>query len=165
MKDFVLVRPEWIFEARDKYGYIKWRSKARNMIVDAGANYMLNVSFVSATQITGWYVGLTDSTPVPAQSDTMGAHSGWTEFTTYTEGARQGWNLQSSTSRVVTNSASKAVFTISSDAQTVGGAFISDSSTKGGTTGTLYAVAANPSGDQTFDTGETLTVLAAYTIS
>ena len=58
----------------------------------------------------------------------------------------------------VDNSASKAVFTVSANDTTIGGAFIATNSTKGGSTGTLYGGGAFTAGDKTIDDGDVLNV-------
>jgi hypothetical protein len=63
----------------------------------------------------------------------------------------------------VSNSASAAVFTIDTNATTMGGCFLTSVSTKGGTTGTLYAIGAFSAGDKVLDDNDTLTVTATFT--
>lgn len=159
----LIIKPKWIFEARDNKGRIMWRGDGKNLIMNQGANYLLNAAMVNATQSPGWFIGLTTGSPVPSLTDTLSAH-GWTEQQGYTEAARQGWNIQSSTARALTNTASKAVFTANADGVVVGGAFLCDNSTKGGSSGNLFGCAANPAGNQTLDTGNTVTILVSYTI-
>lgn len=57
----------------------------------------------------------------------------------------------------------KAVFTISSNSTTIGGAFVTTNNTKGGSTGTLYGGGAFSAGDKTIDDNDTLTVTVTLT--
>ena len=67
----------------DKDGKLKWYDEAENTVVNAGLQHILDVTFTGATQVSTWYVGLTDSSPSVDASDTLGTHSGWTEVTAY----------------------------------------------------------------------------------
>ena len=66
----------------------------------------------------------------------------------------------------VDNSASKAVFNINANNTLVGGLFLSDNSTKGGTTGTLYGMAPFSSiGFRQLNNGDTLSVTVTLQIT
>lgn len=148
---------------RDRFGNEKWRDTAKNLVVNAGLNYLLDTGLSGAAQITSWFLGLTDGTPTAAAGDTASSHAGWTEVTAYDEAARQAWTEAGAASQSITNSASPAVFTIDTNATVIGGLFLTSLNTKGGTTGTLYSVAAFSAGDKTLDDNDTLTV--TYTTS
>lgn len=66
--------------------------------------------------------------------------NGWQEMTSYDESPRQTLTLGSVSSQSVSNTASKAVFTISAT-KTVAGAFLVTNSTKGGTSGIIMGAA------------------------
>lgn len=157
------VQGRWFITCRDKTGAVKWQEEIKNLVVDEGLNYLLDAGLSAGTPVTAWYVGLTGGTPTPAANDTMATHAGWTEVTAYSEGVRQTWTDGGVSSKSVSNSASPARFTISSDGTTVGGAFLTSSSTKGGSTGTLYAVGAFSAGNKLLDTSDTLDVTATFT--
>lgn len=131
----------WTVECLDRHGRRKWRVDYTNLIPTAGLNKLLDATFVSGLSSPLWYVGLSGATTTPALADTMSSHAGWTEVTAYSAAARQQWIAGSVSGGSVDNSASKASFTITGS-DTVGGAFLVDSSTKGGTTGTLYGIGA-----------------------
>src|SRR3989304_468897 len=80
---------------------------------------------------------LKSGTPTFAAGDIMSSHAGWVEVTDYSEATREVLTLGAVSGQSVNNSASKASFTINATV-TVGGAFITTVSTKGGTTGILY---------------------------
>jgi hypothetical protein len=107
-------------------------------------------------------VGLMDATPTVAAGDTMGSHAGWTEADEYSEANRQAFTPGSVASQSVDNSASKATFSINATV-TVGGAFLTSSNTKNGTTGTLFAGGAFSGGNRALINGDTLRVQATYT--
>lgn len=141
----------------DKDGNKKWSDVAKNLVVNAGLNHILNVQFHGTTQVNPWYVGL-KLTGSPASVDTLATHSGWTEATGYT-GNRKAYTEATASSQSITNSASKASFAIGSTA-TIAGAFVTSVST--GTSGTLFC-AANFTSPRAVESGDTLEV--TYTIS
>lgn len=147
---------------RDANGVEKWRESVHNLVVNAGLDYALDVALSAASQITTWYVGLISDSPTIAAGNTMGSHAGWTEFTAYDEAARQTWTEAGVSSQSITNSASTADFTISTNSSVIAGAFLTSDNTKSGTTGTLFAAAAF-SADKNADDGDTLSV--TYTLS
>lgn len=157
------LRGHWEVECRDKDGNLKWRDSIDNIVVNAGLNHLLDVALSGATQVTSWFLGLTDGTPTVAAGDTMGSHAGWTEVTAYDEATRVAWSDGGVSGQSVSNSGSPATFTINANGTVIGGAFLASNSTKGGTTGTLYAAGAFGAGDKTLDDNDTLSVTATFT--
>ena len=104
-----------------------------NVCTDEGLDHMLDSTFHAATQITTWYVLIfeTDTTP---DGDTTYAVPVFTECTAYDEGTRPAYNEAAAASQVTTNSANKAVFTIS-DTKTIYGAALVGGGTDGNTKG------------------------------
>jgi hypothetical protein len=124
----------------------------------------------SVTQITTWYIGLygAGASNTPAAGDTMSSHAGWTEVTPYSNATRVAATFVTATTAnpsVVTNSASPATFNINATS-TVGGAFLTSGSAKGGTTGTLFSAAdfASP-GDRSVVSGDILSVTYTFSLS
>jgi hypothetical protein len=137
---------------------LKWREVFPNKTPDVGIQYILDAALSAGSAISSWYVGLTNASPVGAAGDTMGgAHAGWTENSSYSEGTRQAWT-KTRTGNTDSNSASKAIFTINAGGQTIGGAFIVSDSTKGGTAGTLLAVGAFTQGNRSPASGDQIVV-------
>lgn len=126
----------------DKDGNIKGEFDFPNGIVDVGLNHLLETTFNGGTQITSWFVGLINNAGFTAlaNADTMASHSGWAEATGYSEATRPEWTAGTAASRAITNSAT-VDFTINATA-TIRGIFITSSSTKSGTAGTLWSTAA-----------------------
>ena len=150
-------------ECRDKFGNLKWIDEIDNLVVTAGLNDSLDKHLKGSTYTAAWYVGLTDGTPTVAAGDTMASHAGWTEVVAYDEAVRQALTLGSVAAGSVDNSASKAVFTCSTDATTIGGAFITSVNTRGGTTGILYGGGAFSAGDKVIGDGDSLTITVTCT--
>jgi hypothetical protein len=117
-----------------------------NAATTVGHNSLLNVGFRASTQITAWYIGLINGSGYSAvsASDTMASHSGWTEYTAYTETTRQQWSPAAASGGVVVNS-SAIVFTNGGSAGSIQGMFLASSSTKSETASTLYSTAVESS--------------------
>ncbi len=149
--------------ARDPQGNVLWEDEFDNLVVTAGLNDSLDKHLKGSSYSAAWYVGLTDGTPTPAAGDTMASHAGWTEVTAYDEGVRQTLTLGAVAAGSVDNSGSPAVFTIDTNATTIGGAFIVSDDTPGATDGVLYGVGAFTAGDKSLDDNDTLTVTVTLT--
>ena len=147
---------------RDKHGKVRWRDTIDNLVTNAGEDYALDVALSGGTQITTWYLGLTDASPTVAETDTAASHAGWTEDQNYSEAVRQTWVDGGVSGQSVDNSASQAVFSINAST-TIGGVFLISANTKGGMTGTLFAVGAFTGGNKVVANLDTLTVTATYT--
>lgn len=119
----------------------------KNAAVTVGLNYLLDAGFRNQTVITAWHIGLINNSGFSAlsSSDTMGSHAGWSEFTDYDEATRQAWTIANAASSGSLASSTATSFTISANG-TVRGMFLTSSSTKSGTTGTLWATATESSG-------------------
>lgn len=154
----------WKIRCYGPDGELKWEEPWGNAITSEGQDHLLNVTLAGGAQSSTWYIGLIDgSTPTVAESDTLSS-KGWTENEAYSEAARQTWSNNAVSGQSVDNSGSEASFSIDTDAQTIGGAFLADDDTKGGTTGTLYA-AGTFSNDKSADSGDTLEVTATFTMA
>jgi len=134
-----------------------------NGITTVGLNYVLDAGFNSGTQVTTWYLGLINgsSAPTLAAADTMGSHAGWTEYTTYSQTNRVAWDEGAAAAGSMTNSVTSD-FSMNGSG-TVAGGFLTSSSTKSGTTGTLFMTATFSGGNQTVSNGDTLKL--TYTLN
>jgi hypothetical protein len=161
---------KYTVECFDKDGNLKWKAETPNLVVNVGLQYMAGSALTSTTQITTWYLGLygAGSSNSPAAGDTMSSHIGWTENTTYSNANRPTATFVAATNAnpsVVTNSASPATFNINGTT-TVGGAFLTSSNTKGGTTGTLFSAADfQAPGDRSVVNGDTLNVTYSFSLA
>jgi len=158
-------------ECRDKDGNLKWTAESKNLVVNAGLQYMAGSALTSVTQITTWYIGLygAGASNTPAAGDTMSSHAGWTEYVNYSNATRVAATFATATTAnpsVVTNSASPASFTISGAGGTVGGAFLTSGSAKSGTTGTLFSAADfSAPGDRSVVSGDVLSVTYTFSLA
>lgn len=150
-------------ECFDKDGNLKWTDTIHNLVVNVGLDDVLDKYLKGSTYTATHYVGLTDGTPTVAAGDTMASHTGWTEITNYIEGTREAFTPGTVSGQSVSNTASKAVFTINANATTLGGCFLATNSTKGGTSGILYGGGAFTAGDKSLDDGDVLNVTVTAT--
>ena len=125
----------WTTECYDKDGNLKWVEKDRpNIVTDEGINAMLNIMFHGDAAKNPWYVAIFESNSTPATSDTydLWADSLVTECNAaYDEETRPVYVEAAATGKAITNSASKAVFTMNNN-KTIYGAALVSNSTKGG---------------------------------
>jgi hypothetical protein len=151
---------KWTAETRDPNGVLIETIQWQNLIVNAGLNQLLDGGLAGSGP---WYIGLTDGTPTVAAADTMASHAGWTEVTGYDETTRQAWTPGTVANQVVNNNAAAAVFTVTSNGTTIGGAFLADSPTKSEAASKLFAAGAFDQGDVMLSAGSTITVTAQFT--
>lgn len=138
-------------------GSVKWIEEGHNDITDFGLNEILGIMFVQGTQFNNWFMGLIDAAgfSAVADADLMNSHAGWVESTDYSESNRPTIPFGAVVSQKTETSPS--VNFTATEAQTLKGVFIVSNSTKGGTTGTLWATALF-SGDKTIAINEVLKV-------
>jgi hypothetical protein len=113
----------------------KWEEK--NIVVNEGLNYLLGSALSADTPSTSWFIGLFEGNYTPGANDTLATFpAAATECTAYTEVNRVAWVDAGAASQAITNSASKANFTMNAT-KNVYGAFICNANT--GATGKLFA--------------------------
>lgn len=155
-------------QCHDALGNLKWEAESKNLVVNVGLQDMNAKYFTGSSYTATWYLGLygAGASNTPAASDTMSSHAGWTEVVPYSNATRPVCTFGTPTTAnpsVATNSASPASFSINATA-TVGGAFLTSSSTKSGTAGTLFSAADfGAPGDRSVANGDVLNV--TYTLS
>lgn len=110
-----------------------------NLVTNQGKNYILDAGFNNGTRYSSWYLGLIDNNgfTTVASTDIPTSHTGWLEWTSYSEATRQAWNKTSATSQTV-SSTDVAIFTMSANGTLAGGFIIADPA-KGGTTTILWS--------------------------
>ena len=159
-----------IFTVRchDKEGNLKWVNKSHNLVVNVGLAYMNTTFFKGSGYTAAWYVGIYGpaSSNNPSSTDTMASHAGWTEVTAYSNATRPAATFGAATTAdpsVIANSAAPAQFLVNASAN-VGGAFLVNDNTPGGSSGTLFSASdfAAP-GDRVVQNGDVLSV--TYTFS
>lgn len=163
----VSAKGRFTVECHDKDGNLKWSAEESNLVVNEGLQYMAGAALTATAPITTWYIGLYGSgaTNDPAAGDTLALHTGWTEITPYS-GNRPAATFAAATlanPSVVTNTASKAQFSINGTA-VVGGAFLC--SVASGTSGTLFSAADfSAPGDRSVVSGDVLSVTYTFSLS
>jgi hypothetical protein len=112
-----------------------------NLVVNEGLNALNDIMFHGSTQITQWYLGVFEANYTPVSTVTAATiAAAATECTAYASGTRPTYDEAASASQVTTNAASRASFVFNAT-KTIYGGFLISNSTKGGTTGTLFAAA------------------------
>lgn len=144
------------------YSQPLWVDEFHNLVVNTGLDDLLDKRFKGSSYTAADYVGVTDGAPTFAAGDTMASHAGWAEVTAYSQGTRPALTLGTVSSQSVDNSASKATFSINGTT-TIGGAFVTTNSTKGGSTGILYGGGALTEGDRDLINGDSLSVQVTLT--
>lgn len=143
--DQLMPAGEITLEIFDSLGKLKYKEVAKNLVVNQGKNNLLNVYFSDGTQTasSSWFMGLISNSGFTGivAGDTAASHSGWAEFTGYSQSTRPLWGQVAPGSGVtsITNS-TPATFDITASG-TLKGGFIITNSTKGGTSGILWAAA------------------------
>lgn len=130
------------WEIETSRGIVRDSGFAKNGITEAALDSVLNTYFRNGSPAAAFFAGLIkgDTTFLGvAAADTMTDHAGWAEGTAYSEATRLQWSPAASTARLLTNG-TRMLFTANA-VQTVAGFFIATESTKGGTTGLLWATA------------------------
>lgn len=158
-------------ECRDKDGNLKWKDTIKNLVVDAGKNWVLDGILGSAQTNTGPYMGLVSSVGYTGYNanSTMSAKNGWTEAgnanaPTYS-GTRKTcvWSAASGGSKALSSALS---FTFTGGG-TVKGCFIvlgtGAVNTIDSTAGILYSAGNFTGGDKTVVSTDVLNV--SYTAS
>jgi len=155
-------------ECLDKDGNLKWSAESHNLVVDVGLQDMNTKYFTGTSYTAAWYLGLygAGAANTPSGSDTMAVHAGWIETTPYSNATRPAAVFGAASSAdpsIITNSGSPAQFNINATA-VVGGAFLVNNNTKGGSTGILFSASDfQAPGDRSVASGDTLNV--TYTFS
>jgi hypothetical protein len=163
------VKTVWDFECFDKNGNIKWQELNRpNMIVTEGLNSLLDVYLDAGTQIAAWYVIPIETNTAPALTMTY-AVPVFTECTAYTESDRQAYDPAAASGGVMTNVASKAVFSINDTKIIYGAALVgggTDADVKGDVAGggTLFCYSKFSAG-KGVESGDTFRITISVTIA
>lgn len=145
---------KYTVECFDKDGNLKWEENFDNLVTTQGLNCLLNSSFltnqadpvITYSPTTSWYIGLKDEAGTIQASDTLASHT-WNEISTYTvlvggvpTAQREAFRGNAlSSSGTITNSSSKASFTMTAD-DNIYGCFLCSVATGGTGSDVLYGV-------------------------
>lgn len=152
---------------RDPQGNEKWTDIFHNLVVNEGLQDMNTKYFKGSSYTAAWYLGIIDGAGAGntfAAGDTLASHAGWTENTAYS-GNRVAVTFGTATTAdpsVISNSASPSVFTITSNSQTISGAFLTTAAS--GTSGVLFSANNFSGGDKSVDSGDTLSVTYSFSL-
>lgn len=115
-----------------------------NLVLDAGLNHILDVTFHGTTAVSPWYIGLYSNTYTPLAGDlSSDLGTSYTQITTaYDEATRPEYEEAAAAAKVTTNVLNRATFTFNTTA-TVAGAFLISDSVKTNATGTMIAASAH----------------------
>jgi roadblock/LC7 domain-containing protein len=145
----------------DKDGNFKWEVESHNLVVNEGLDHALDSIFHNDTVAT-WYVAIYEDNYTPAAGDTY-AVPGYTECTAYSQGTRPEFVEAAASGQLLSNSANRAVFSITASKWIYGASLVSVS-TKGDTAGggVLWCASLFTNAKKV-DNGDTLEV--TYTLS
>lgn len=145
--DDLPLRGKWVTEhwKRKKSGtlYLHDTYVINNLITTLAKNKLFDTMFNAATQqLAADFCGsLINAAGFTAYNiaDTMASHTGWVEWTSYSQATRVAWGQGAAAAAAITN-ASPMTFDINAPG-TIQGLFITTVATKGGTTGLLWSAA------------------------
>jgi hypothetical protein len=123
-------------------GEVLSKEDFHNAVTTEGKNQLLDIMFRAQTQLTAWALGLIDNSGFSALAagDTMASHTGWTEFTNYSQANRVAWTQSAAAAGSITNTTAATIDITGTG--TLYGVFIASNNTISGTTGKLWATAA-----------------------
>ena len=145
----------WEFE-HYRQGKLIDQWKQGNVTTDEGLNALLDIMFHDATKIATWYLAVFEDNYTPLVSNTY-ATPGYTECIAYAPATRPEFVEAAASSKVLTNSASKASFTFNATKTIYGASLVgggSAATTKADTAGggTLFASSAFTTSKSVVDT-------------
>jgi len=160
---------KYVAQCFDVHGNLKWQEEFDNLVTTEGKNHLLDTYLSGSTYTAKVFLGLISSTgySAVAAGDTANSHTGWTEFSGYSQTTRRppAFSAASSGSKSTSSAAS---FSITS-ANTVKGTFLVANSgvglaaAKGGFSGRLYSAGLFAGGDKTIGSGDIINI--TYTAS
>ena len=116
-----------------RYGELIWTEKFENLITNEGLDHILDGILTGKTAIDPWYCVMAEDDVTPLATHDYAA-PGYTETTSYDEATRPIYDEAASSGQSVTNSANKAVFTISATKTMYGAAIVGGSAVKSNVT-------------------------------
>jgi hypothetical protein len=122
-------------------GVVIDRELVHNLVPTEGLNYILESSLRGGAALSTWYIALFEGNYTPVAGVTASSFpAAATESTAYDQATRVSWVSAAASAGSVTNSASKAVFTINA-VKTIYGLAQSSVAAKSATSGVLASVA------------------------
>lgn len=160
---------KYVAQCFDANGNLKWEQDFDNLVTTQGKNHILDTYLSGSSYTSKVFLGLISSAgySAVAAGDTANSHTGWAEFTSYSQTTRRPPSFASASSGSKAT-ASASVFSING-AGTIKGTFLmantgtGSAATKGGFSGSLYSAGLFTGGDKVIDNGDTVNV--TYTAS
>ena len=160
---------KYVAQCFDVHGNLKWEDEFDNLVTTQGKNHLLDTYLSGSTYTAKVFLGLISSTgySAVAAGDTANSHTGWVEFTGYSQTTRRPPAFAAASSGSKATSAA-ASFSITS-ANTVKGTFlvanngVGSAASKDGFSGRLYSAGLFSGGDKTIANGDIVNV--TYTAS
>jgi len=123
------------------------------LVTSEGLNLLLDIALGAVAKPSAYYVGLIDADTFSgfSTSDTMASHAGWTEITDYDEVTRPQVSFGAASANSISNTVAADI--TPNTAFNACGFFITTNSTKGGTTGYLFAVSIFDQGTRSVTSG------------
>jgi len=115
----------WHVECFDKTGDLKWIEDFPNLVTVLGRARLLNCMFGNYVT-TEWHIGL-KAGGEESTADTLDSHAGWAESRCYA-GTRPTFTDTTATSGEISNTGNASTFDIVTDASSIAGAFLTNSS-------------------------------------
>lgn len=165
----VNVTGKYVAQCFDVHGNLKWQDEFDNLVTTQGKNHLLDTYLAGSSYTAKVFLGLisTSGYSAVAAGDTANSHTGWTEFTSYSQTTRRPPSFSSASSGSKATSTA-AVFSVTGS-DTVKGTFLmantgtGSAATKGGFSGALYSAGLFTGGDKTVASGDIINV--TYTAS
>lgn len=151
-------------------GKLKWTDTAENAMTNTAITAVLDIINRGQTTIASIFMSLVDNAAFSAfaAADTYSSHSGWAEFSTYSQSTRPAWTCAAAASQSISNT-SAVVFSITGSGTLKGlstyygtGTTVKGDSVSGAGK-VLYTTAAFSGGNQAVSNGDTLNV--TYTMT
>lgn len=134
-----------------------------NLLPQEAVNHIAGLIRGSSAPIANWYVGVFENNYVPTSAVTAADLQTLVgESVAYDEALRPTWSNTYDSVSLISNAASKAVFTFNATKR-IYGAFIVSASGKGGNTGTLLSIARFTTA-RDLDAGSVLSITAGLTL-
>jgi hypothetical protein len=149
-------------ECIGKDGELKWVEDFPNLVTVLGRARLLNCIF-GAYATTEWHVGLKQG-GAPSTADTLASHGTWIESRAYA-GNRPAFTNTTATSGEISNTGNVAAFAIVTDASTICGAFLTNSSDSSGAAPLIIYGVGDFASSRVCSSGDTLNVTVTATIT
>lgn len=149
-----------------RQGVLLVPSIEENLVVTEGLNYLLGVGLHDETKIGTWYCSLFKDNVAPSAGLVAADYdTTLNELTEYDETTRPAWVEAAASGGVISNSASKAQFTINATVNNWGAALLSDSAKESAAAGQKLFAAVRYAAVRALQSGDILSLQYSLTAS